>query len=506
MNINALEYRDKVRGCWLGKNIGGTLGGPMEGKKETNEVEFYTHDLNGGPLPNDDLDLQMIWLVAAEFHGVCHLTPQILGEYWLNNIIGPWNEYSVCRFNIAKGLYPPLSGSTNNDVWKNSNGAWIRSEIWACLFPGCPDEAIRFAYMDACADHCGDGVYAEMFTAALESAAFVVDDVRELIRIGLAKIPDDCRVARSVNLVCECFDRGDDWLTARNKAVEDSSDLGWFQAPANVAFVVIGLLYGGCDFGGTVCRAVNCGDDTDCTAATAGAILGIMHGASGIPEKWIAPIGDGIKNIAINLFGRPQAACLPKTITALTDRVIRLADLSRYENPALFSLENEKTEIPDGYRAALTDREAAREIWSYSPWQLTFPAPYGEITVDYENGAEIAAGETKKITVGLCRYMGVEDEVYFKWHMPDGWHADPPCGSSMVKSCWNSTFTHTVRAGEFVDNIMYVTLEVRLSGRMNPTLFQVPFLQTGNASYPKGNMCRRISRDIRRVTAGIRRD
>ncbi len=32
----------------------------------------------------------------------------------------------------------------------HSNGAWIRSELWACLFPGEPDEAVPFAWCDAC--------------------------------------------------------------------------------------------------------------------------------------------------------------------------------------------------------------------------------------------------------------------------------------------------------------------------------------------------------------------
>jgi hypothetical protein len=27
-------YRDKTLGCWMGKNAGGTLGGPVEGRKE----------------------------------------------------------------------------------------------------------------------------------------------------------------------------------------------------------------------------------------------------------------------------------------------------------------------------------------------------------------------------------------------------------------------------------------------------------------------------------------
>ena len=134
------EYRDKVLGCWTGKNIGGTLGAPMEGKHDLFDVSFYTQDLGGKPVPNDDLDLQLIWLKAVEEHGIYQVNERLLGEYWLAHITGPWNEYGVGKFNMLNGLPPPLSGLCNNERWKNSNGAWIRSEIWACLFPGEPDE------------------------------------------------------------------------------------------------------------------------------------------------------------------------------------------------------------------------------------------------------------------------------------------------------------------------------------------------------------------------------
>ena len=62
--INRREYRDKVLGCWTGKNIGGTLGAPMEGRREMFDVTFYTQNLRGNPVPNDDLDLQLAWLRA----------------------------------------------------------------------------------------------------------------------------------------------------------------------------------------------------------------------------------------------------------------------------------------------------------------------------------------------------------------------------------------------------------------------------------------------------------
>ena len=32
MKLSISAYRDKVMGCWRGKNIGGTLGGPFSGQ------------------------------------------------------------------------------------------------------------------------------------------------------------------------------------------------------------------------------------------------------------------------------------------------------------------------------------------------------------------------------------------------------------------------------------------------------------------------------------------
>ena len=44
------EFYDKVYGCWLGKNVGGTLGGPVEGKMELLNLDFYPCDFNGEPM------------------------------------------------------------------------------------------------------------------------------------------------------------------------------------------------------------------------------------------------------------------------------------------------------------------------------------------------------------------------------------------------------------------------------------------------------------------------
>ena len=61
MKLNFNEYKDKVYACWTGKNIGGTIGGPYEGKREVLDVKGFATK-SGEPLPNDDLDLQLVWL------------------------------------------------------------------------------------------------------------------------------------------------------------------------------------------------------------------------------------------------------------------------------------------------------------------------------------------------------------------------------------------------------------------------------------------------------------
>ena len=284
------EYIDKVRGCWLGKSIGGTLGGPYEGRKEVFSLKFYD-PVPEKPLPNDDLDLQLVWLHALQTRGV-DITCHDLAQEWLDHIIYPFNEYGYAACNLRKGLRPPLSGSFNN--WYVSGmGAPIRSEIWALIAPASPSVAAEYAYKDAIVDHSVDGLYGELFLSALESAAFVESDPLKLVQIGLSFIPENSRISQAVLDTVMWHDEGLDWLQCRERIVEKYGHYDMTDAPQNHAFIVLGWLYGG-DFGDKICKAVNCGYDTDCTGATLASILGIIHGASGIPKEWKDPIAEEI--------------------------------------------------------------------------------------------------------------------------------------------------------------------------------------------------------------------
>ena len=191
--INEKVYLDKLRACWIGKNIGGTIGAPYEGRRQLLSVTDFSKDFDAGPLPNDDLDLQLVWLRALEERGVKNFHANTLAEYWTDWIAPNWNEYGIAKTNLRAGLLPPMSGEVDNEKWKTSNGAWIRSELWAGLFPGATDLAARYAIYDACVDHgISDGTAAEVFTATLQSAAYFENDI-SVFEIGYNRVPPGMR-------------------------------------------------------------------------------------------------------------------------------------------------------------------------------------------------------------------------------------------------------------------------------------------------------------------------
>lgn len=316
-------FRDKVLGCWLGKNAGGTLGEPWEkkfGVDEMLDVRWYSHIPEGG-IPNDDLELQLIWFQALKERGP-GITAQDLAEYWLDCVMYNFDEYGLSKANLKRGLMPPLSGWHNN-WFRNCMGSPIRSEIWACVAPGEPHIAARYAFEDALCDHAGgESVFGEVFNAVLESCAFFESDKYRLIELGLASIPEDSLTSRAIRDAWEMHKKGIDWREARN-ILKDRYSIPLAQySPVNMGFQIIGLLYGE-DFGDAICRAVDCGWDTDCTAATIGAILGIIEGASRLPEKWMKPLG---YTISTNLrTGGIRNLRAPTDINELTDQVCAAA-------------------------------------------------------------------------------------------------------------------------------------------------------------------------------------
>ena len=105
-----------------------------------------------------------------------------------------------------------------------------------------PNVAIKYAIMDATIDHgLGEGTYAEIFMAALQSAAFFETDIKKLIDTALSFIPDNCRIYECVRYVLDEYEKKTPYLDVRSGLVKMTEDIGWLQAPQNIGFVIIGL-------------------------------------------------------------------------------------------------------------------------------------------------------------------------------------------------------------------------------------------------------------------------
>ena len=74
MKLDYKSYLDKVYGCFLGKTVIGTLGAPFEGVKMPFDIPFK-REMVDAMLPNDDLDLQILWLDVLKRHGEDFTSP-----------------------------------------------------------------------------------------------------------------------------------------------------------------------------------------------------------------------------------------------------------------------------------------------------------------------------------------------------------------------------------------------------------------------------------------------
>ena len=416
--LNEQDYYRIVYGGWLGKNIGGTLGAPVEGRKERLELTFYP-ELPDGPLENDDLDLQLVCLHALEQYGP-RLTSKEIGQEWLDHVFFPYDEYGYALANLRRGIIPPVAGWFNNP-FTNCMGSPIRSEIWAMVSPGAPEIAAQYAYHDAVVDHAGgEGVYGEMFFAAIESAIFYEQDPRRLIETGLAYIPKDCRTALAIHDLVRWHIEGESWTNARELILKHHGCDNFTDAPQNIAFTILGWLYGD-NFEDAILKAVNCGYDTDCTGATLGAILGMLLGPEGLPDRWVKPVGDRVV-VSPPIKGFPA----PRNLDELTRRTIRMGKqvLAAWDTGILIH-----PVLSTSWNRDCTGVEIVEELWSKRVHINSYLLPQGtcaypdlELTIDFgEEGPAIGVLHLKTIVFNLTNRSSVSIEGRLRLVVPLGW-------------------------------------------------------------------------------------
>jgi len=282
-------YLKKVEGCWLGKSLAGVIGAPFEAQKIFEELgsdNLWPKTV----YPNDDLDIQVVWLEMMEDVGT-DITYNHLEKFWRDRCWYNFAEYGYFLYNVQRGIHAPVSGDFNNSFFRESEGCPIRAEIWGLVSPGNPKLASEYAYMDGTLDHVGASVHAEMFWAAANAHALVCSDLDQIVNAGLSVLPAESEIRTIVSdvkyVVNNCSSLKEMWINLiRLWGDRDSS-----KSQINFAFSLLPLYCGDMDFKKTMAIACSLTFDTDCTAGTACSLLGTIIGADAFPADWLEKLG-----------------------------------------------------------------------------------------------------------------------------------------------------------------------------------------------------------------------
>ncbi len=243
-------------------------------------------------LRDDDVDYTIVGLRILEDHGA-EFTPRQVAEFWLGHL--PYHQtYTAERVayrNFVNGIWPPDS-ATHCNPYREWIGAQIRADAFGYACPARLEQAAALAFKDASISHEKNGIYGEMWVAAMLAAAFVADDPQKVVRLGLTEIPARCRLAEALNLVLDWRDEGCPAEEAADRVLDQFGHYHGVHTINNAAIVAMALLWGEKDFTRTIGLAVEAGLDTDCNGATAGSVLGALLGAEGIPSHWTDPLND----------------------------------------------------------------------------------------------------------------------------------------------------------------------------------------------------------------------
>jgi len=338
------ELADRLLAAWEGRCAGCQLGKPLEGPTWPDRIrkilefvgswplEDYMHPMPGGfaaeMLPDceffqadskwrnlqckgqfdrvstdDDINYSIFSLLLLEKHG-----PEFTSEEAARSFVSssPLAGLAAAGRNLYRtfifGITPPATGVYGNPC-RQSLGAQIRCDPFGWCAPGNPPLAARMAYRDAVNSQTRNGVYSGIFFATLMADVLAHGDIGRAIETARSYLPPRSRFAEMVAWIrTECA-RTDDWEEI-NRAI-----LAKYQAEArkfnhslpNGAIVLASLLLGGGDFSRTIGICVMMGLDTDCTAATAGSIMGCALGTAGIPRRWIEPFNDRVNTLVVGL-------------------------------------------------------------------------------------------------------------------------------------------------------------------------------------------------------------
>ena len=123
-------------------------------------------------------------------HPVVGIGPADVGAAWLALLpyAQTFTAERAAYRNLVCGLVPPLTATVDNP-YREWIGAQIRGDLWGYVCSGDPRAAARLAFADASLSHTANGIYGEMWVAALVAVAATTTDMAATLRASLEHVP-----------------------------------------------------------------------------------------------------------------------------------------------------------------------------------------------------------------------------------------------------------------------------------------------------------------------------
>lgn len=318
-SFQAAQYADRVRGAFLGRAAGCTLGAPVEGwppermkqlarhlgvkfpprdywpevdmpyavRYGKDAREAYTKGKLRYVPVDDDMTYTVLGLLILEDFGPGFTTADV-GKAWLKYLPMACTAEREALANLRAAVSWRRAAEKNNP-YMEWIGADIRSDPWGYACPGWPEMAAEMAYRDAYLSHRYNGIYGEMYFSAVIAAALAVNDPVEALRIGLTEIPATCRLHADVSWALKVAAKVTDHVKAKQMVDRRFAGMHSVHTNNNACLTVWGVTIGRRNLTRAIGATVAMGYDCDCTAATVGSIVGAAIGGKKIPPHWRRP-------------------------------------------------------------------------------------------------------------------------------------------------------------------------------------------------------------------------
>ena len=332
--INRTEYKDKLKGFWLGSCIANWTGLPTENRRT--DFPFFTDDdfgpgkfdyvLDQSPWgADDDTDIEYVYQHAIEKYDNPLLTGEQISTEWQDHIGLPllWVSNLSALGQMQNGAIPPATSFPQNNPMWDMIDAQLTTEIFGALAPGRPDVALQLGHLPIRTTAYLHSEWAAEFYIIMYSLTASVDkslsrkkQMQWMAEQARKRIPEWSYIADMYDFVKASYEANPDknnWEKTRDEIArryQHSITAGYtykypWDSGINFAASIISLFYGDGDYKKTIRIGVMCGWDSDNPAATWGGLLGLLYGHEGIEKHFNKYDFSNAYNISRTRFKMP---------------------------------------------------------------------------------------------------------------------------------------------------------------------------------------------------------